>query len=858
MARIWRDAYGVPHVRAGTVSDLAEGQGRVTARDRSWQLEYLRRRATGTTAELIGVAALPWDRLARRTEIAASARRAFVRLRPETAAFVASYVAGVNAGLHADSPEFRAARRPSRSSGSRGRRSRCSSPSTCSSPACPASSGWAGPVEVLGDDARLLSHEGPEPSGSNAWAVGGDRTASGFPLIGGDPHRVIESPGVYQQVRLSCDEFDVVGFAFPGVPGIQHFGHAGDVAWAITNAMADYQDVYDERLRRTDGGVEALGPDGWQPADARVETIAVAGRPAEQVEVVVTARGPVFDGSVEAGRGLSLRAASVVLEDHGFDAILPLLHARTADDVMRALDDWVEPVNNVVAADRDGAVRYRVAGRVPVRADANRRGVVDAADPAAAWTGWLDPLPRHDVAPDGQVVTANERRGQESDAIGTSFAPPHRAARINALLDGRDDLTTADFRDVHDDALLLPAPLFQDLVRDLDPGPAGAAVRAAILAWDGRMEATSQGAAAFAAWRSAFTIRLAAEPVFAPLAEPLTDDPVLAPWLDVAGRVGGALESLVAAGTPFGTRRPSPGPRRARRRGRAPGDLGRDPRAHAGARVRRTRERARAAAGAGAPRLRRHRLRALHVVGARPDRRLLARLGRALRLGPRRPRRRRLGGAARRDRRRPRPAPPRPAAAVGGGRAGADRHRLGPAHGGAMGLSLDPLVPARDAALIHSWVVEDRARFWMMGDHTVDEVREIYTWIDEQPTHHAWLVRQDGEPVALFQDYLPTAEEVGEHYDVQPGDLGVHFMLAPATVASPGFTGQVVQFLMAAVFEDAGVARIVVEPDARNAKAVSLVERLGFRLGPVVELSTKPAQLAFLGRDQGVALDSRP
>ena len=165
-----------------------------------------------------------------------------------------------------------------------------------------------------------------------------------------------------------------------------------------------------------------------------------------------------------------------------------------------------------------------------------------------------------------------------------------------------------------------------------------------------------------------------------------------------------------------------------------------------------------------------------------------------------------------------------------------------------MTLTLDPLVPARDAALLHGWVVEDRARFWMMGDHTVEEVEQVYTWIDEQPTHHAWLVRRDGQPVALFQDYVPTAEEVGDHYDVRPGDLGVHFMLAPTAVAEPGFTGAVVTFLLASVFADPQVQRIVVEPDARNDKAVALVERLGFDLGAVVELSTKPAQLAFLTR----------
>ncbi|NEE09924.1 penicillin acylase family protein, partial [Streptomyces sp. SID7499] len=69
----------------------------------------------------------------------------------------------------------------------------------------------------------------------------GERTASGAPLLAGDPHRFIEAPGVYQQIRLACPAYDVVGLAVPGVPGIAHFGHGGLVAWAITNAMADYQ-----------------------------------------------------------------------------------------------------------------------------------------------------------------------------------------------------------------------------------------------------------------------------------------------------------------------------------------------------------------------------------------------------------------------------------------------------------------------------------------------------------------------------------------------------------------------------------------------------------------------------------------
>ena len=155
--------------------------------------------------------------------------------------------------------------------------------------------------------------------------------------------------------------------------------------------------------------------------DGHEETIAVRGADPVTVEVLATERGPLFEVDRERGRGLAVRDAPTVLGDLGFEALLPLLRARTVDDVDRALDAWVAPVNNVVIADRSGAVRFRNAGRVPVRAEANRRGIVAGPTAATRWTGWVE-LPRHDVPPDGQVVTANERRGSESELLGTEFA----------------------------------------------------------------------------------------------------------------------------------------------------------------------------------------------------------------------------------------------------------------------------------------------------------------------------------------------------------------------------------------------------------------------------------------------------
>lgn len=164
-------------------------------------------------------------------------------------------------------------------------------------------------------------------------------------------------------------------------------------------------------------------------------------------------------------------------------------------------------------------------------------------------------------------------------------------------------------------------------------------------------------------------------------------------------------------------------------------------------------------------------------------------------------------------------------------------------------VELDPAAGSGDVEAVHSWVVEDRAQFWMMQDHTLDEVREIYQWLTDQPTHAAYLVRDGEQRVGLFQTYDPRAEEVGEHFEVRDGDVGIHLMLAPALESRPGFTGDVAVLVAGFVFDDPAVQRVVVEPDARNAKAVERARSLGFSMEQVVELSTKPAHLGFLTRD---------
>ncbi|MFE1909935.1 GNAT family N-acetyltransferase [Streptomyces anandii] len=171
-----------------------------------------------------------------------------------------------------------------------------------------------------------------------------------------------------------------------------------------------------------------------------------------------------------------------------------------------------------------------------------------------------------------------------------------------------------------------------------------------------------------------------------------------------------------------------------------------------------------------------------------------------------------------------------------------------------------PLDPYADAGTVHRWVSAERAAFWGMTDLTRQQVTEIYEHLTGLDTHHAFLVRKDGVPAALLQTYEPPADRVGECYDVRPGDIGVHLLLAPPGPDGhrPGWTSALLGALFSYLLPGLDRDRVVVDPDVRNVRAVDRFLRQGFERGPVVVLPEvdlpdvylpeKRAQLAFLPR----------
>ena len=154
---------------------------------------------------------------------------------------------------------------------------------------------------------------------------------------------------------------------------------------------------------------------------------------------------------------------------------------------------------------------------------------------------------------------------------------------------------------------------------------------------------------------------------------------------------------------------------------------------------------------------------------------------------------------------------------------------------------------------MHSWVSQPRAAFWLMQDAKLQDVEREYMAITAHEHHHAFIGLEDGAPAFLMESYNPAYVELKGLYDARPGDVGMHFLVAPTDTPVHGYTRKVITAVMEKLFADASTDRVVVEPDVRNTAVHTLNEYVGFEIAGTVEKPEKDAYLSFCTREQFLA-----
>ena len=548
-----RDSHGVPTIEAATLEDLFFAQGYVTAQDRLWKMDVMRRFAGGELSEILGEDTLKLDREQKILGLRATARKSLDAVSPRDRNFFEAYVRGVNAyiGTHAkrlpiefrilgyapkpwtaeDSvvignqmvkdlnyhyfydalarekilaklgPELTADLYVNRSWHDRPptvMREDINEPDKKPSDSdddddedSPDTSVTQNnfPSSILTDSPQDLPVDG-----SNDWVVSGAHTVTGKPLLSNDMHLGHQMPNLWYEAHLRCGTFDVAGVTLPGLPYVI-VGHNHHVAWGFTNVGPTVTDVFIENFN--DQGAYQT-PTGWMQPEHRQEVIHVKGKPDLNLDVKVTRHGPIITNLVPGEtRPLALRWT---LYDGMQIPFFDVNASQNWDEFTKAFSHLDAPGQNVVYADVDGNIGYHATGKVPIRASGDGSVPVSGADDAHEWKSYIpfDKLPNVYNPPSGIIATANGRITPDEYpySVSMEWEAPWRTARIYHVLESGRKFSPADMlalqTDIQSESTLFAA---ERLVYAVDHAakPSARAKQAADLmrGWDGRMLASS-------------------------------------------------------------------------------------------------------------------------------------------------------------------------------------------------------------------------------------------------------------------------------------------------------------------------------------------------------------------------------
>ena len=516
------DVSGIPWIRAATAEDGAAALGFMHARDRMFQMDLGRRAASGRLSEIAGSSTLRIDRTMRILGLRRSAEAELAGLQPGTRALLEAYARGVNAWIGLEgryaAPEFLVLGAPEPwtpvdsllwgktmalylSGNWRQELSRAALVPALSPEAVralwPAQDTTPGPQADLGAASeRVLAALPTFPeaftlpsSASNEWAVSGAHTASGKPLLAGDPHLGFSMPAIWYLARIDTPDGVLAGATAPGVPFLI-IGHNGHIAWTFTTTGADTQDVFVETPA---GDGRYAAPGGALAYETHAETIHVLFGADQVLQVRSTRHGPVIS-DVDAKPGepvLAVSIASLQPGDTAADGLLALNRAQSVAAAGETAAAISAPVQNLLVADAEHIGQF-TTGRVPVRRAGDGAMPVAGADGAHDWTGFAAgaQLP-HVVDPaSGRIVNANERVAPPDFPVflGRDWFGDWRAQRIRTMLDARSSHTVASFGEMQADSTSAFAQaVLPRLLRTQPANKESQRALAALARWPGTM-----------------------------------------------------------------------------------------------------------------------------------------------------------------------------------------------------------------------------------------------------------------------------------------------------------------------------------------------------------------------------------
>lgn len=474
---IIRDKNAVPHIFAKNEKDSFFALGLVHAQDRLWQMELMRRTGAGRLSEIIGNTALPYDKYTRTLGCYKSAKAKIKHLSPKSLELMTAYVAGINHHIENHrgpfSPEFIILQhKPEPWSISDSLVWSCMITFQLSQ------NWWKELLRLrlnekftseqmqdfwinsdqrsatlnLGEKPKVIAPISkqvvqavpndfiPQPA-SNAWVLSGTRTNTGKPILANDPHLSFSAPVLWYLARLVTPSTEIVGATVPGVP-FTILGHNKNIAWGLTTAGGDTQDLFFETLVNGESD-HYQTPEGVRKFKIRPEKFKIRNQQAIKIHVRSSRNGVIISDITKLGnlaldnRVLALKTTQELITDRTHEALYRINKARDWSEFRAATKDFHSPHQNIFFADRTGDIGMISAGIIPIRNGWQGRWPANGENKRFSWIGSIpfEDLPQIVNPQSGFLGNANNRVVTEAykNLITKDWDPPFRAERMLQL-----------------------------------------------------------------------------------------------------------------------------------------------------------------------------------------------------------------------------------------------------------------------------------------------------------------------------------------------------------------------------------------------------------------------------------------
>lgn len=498
---IYRDSAGIPFIVAEDQSDAVFALGYLHAQERLFQMDIARRAGEGRLSEILGNKTVPFDKMFKTMKIEKTVEKHYSQIDPKSKEILEAYSNGVNFFINENSGkhslEFDILNyepypwEPEHSL------------LLAKLMAFELNISWWADIAISHliqkfdeDKVKEIIPDYPENAptiipnnlktsplisldlirlnkefrkftgfvgthiGSNSWVVNGEKSITGKPIIANDPHLAFQAPGKWYFASIRSNQWNVEGFTIPGLPAIV-IGKNENIAWALTNVMADDADFYFEQF---DSSKTKYLLDGkWNDLEIEEDTIFVKDSSSVIFKIRSTHRGPIVSGAhayndlfpneQQNKANISMRWTAYEFSDE-LMGILLINKAENWDEFLAGVKEFTSPGQNFVYADDQGNIGYACAARLPIRNNVSPTLVYDGTTSVDDWKGFVsfEEMPKLFNPLQNYIASANNKTVSNFRYhISNLWEPSSRIERIDEFLNSKEKFSIEDFKQLQND-----------------------------------------------------------------------------------------------------------------------------------------------------------------------------------------------------------------------------------------------------------------------------------------------------------------------------------------------------------------------------------------------------------------------